>query len=72
MTAELGEGEVVQILDWIGITPERDEALLNLEVTCHSDREQTKQHGRQTASAAIGARRVNPTIRKKSKTGVKR
>jgi 23S rRNA pseudouridine2605 synthase len=71
MTAELGESEVAQVLDWVGITPVGDEPKQESPVT-QSDQPQSKKPGRRTAVAARGARRAQPASGKKSKTGVKR
>lgn len=72
MTAELGEGEVAQVLDWVGITTDKDDALLSASAPRQSDHAQSEKSGHQTDVAARGVRRANPATRKKSKTGVKR
>ena len=72
MTAELGESEVAQVLDWVGIAAVGDEPKQENSVTRGSDQPQSEKPGRHTAVAARGARRAQPTSIKKSKTGVKR
>ncbi len=71
MTAELDEGEVAQVLGWVGLAAGRDEALQDLLVTHKSDQVQSKKVGSHTTVAARGARHGEPAIRKKSKSGVK-
>ncbi len=74
MTAELGEGEVAQVLDWVGITADSGEVVLDSQAPRQSVQAQSEKTmtGRHTAVAARGARRSNPISAKKSKTGVKR
>jgi 23S rRNA pseudouridine2605 synthase len=72
MTAELGEGEVAQVLDWIGIEARTDEALQAPPATRQLDRVQSKRDGRHTADTTKVLRRSNSAIANKSKTGVKR
>jgi 23S rRNA pseudouridine2605 synthase len=72
MTSELGENEVAQVLDWVGITAVNDEAQ---QVPLHprqSEHVQSEKPGHKTPFAARGVRRARPTSGKKSKTGVKR
>jgi 23S rRNA pseudouridine2605 synthase len=72
MTAELGEGEVAQVLDWVGITADKDDTLLTDAAPRQSEQERTEKSGSRVAVAAKGARRAKPTAGKKSKTGVNR
>ena len=72
MTAELGEGEVAQVLDWAGIAAGSDESQQNTPVPRQADRTQSKKTGRRPAVAPGTIRRANSTSVKKSKTGVKR
>ena len=78
MTAELGEGEVAQVLDWAGITTDSDEAQQDTPAPRQTDRGQSEKTGRRSAVAPRAAKPVNPTMHanptsgKKSKTGVKR
>jgi 23S rRNA pseudouridine2605 synthase len=71
MTAELGEGEVAQVLDWVGLNSGSDEVQQDSLGTHQPDHVQSKKTGRHTTVAAKGVRRANPAIAKKSKTGVK-
>lgn len=70
MTAELGEGEVAQVLDWVGLSTDGGAVQQDSKAAPQSD--QSEKPGRHTAVAAKGVRRPSPTIGKKSKTGVKR
>jgi 23S rRNA pseudouridine2605 synthase len=72
MTAELGESEVAQVLDWVGINAVSDEAQQDSQVPRQSDQAQSEKPRRHTPVAARGVRHVNLTGGKKSKTGVKR
>jgi len=72
MTAELGESEVAQVLDWVGINAVSDEAQQDSQVPLQSDQAQSDRTKRHTPAAARGVRHANPTGGKKSKTGVKR
>lgn len=72
MTAELGESEVAQVLDWVGINAVSDEAQQDSQVPRQSDQAQSEKPRRHTPVGARGVRHVNPTGGKKSKTGVKR
>jgi 23S rRNA pseudouridine2605 synthase len=72
MTAELGESEVAQVLDWVGINAVGDEAQQDSQVPRQSDQAQSEKPRRHTPVATRGVRHVNPTGGKKSKTGVKR
>jgi 23S rRNA pseudouridine2605 synthase len=72
MTAELGESEVAQVLDWVGINAVSDEAQQDSQVPRQSDQAQSEKPRRHTPVATRGVRHVNLTGGKKSKTGVKR
>ena len=72
MTAELGESEVAQVLDWVGINAVGDEAQQDSQVPRQSDQAQSEKPRRHTPVATRGVRHVNLTGGKKSKTGVKR
>ena len=78
MTAELGEGEVAQVLDWARITADSDESQQDIPALSHADRAQSDKTGRRSAVAPRTAIRVYPSKRadptggKKSKTGLKR
>jgi 23S rRNA pseudouridine2605 synthase len=72
MTAELGEGEVAQLLDWAGFTADSDDAQQDSRASRESVQAQSEKSMRHTTVAARGVRRANPISGKKSKTGVKR
>ena len=72
MTAELGESEVAQVLDWVGISTDKDDALLSAAAPRQSDHAQPERPRRQADVAGRGVSRANPATRRKSKTGVKR
>lgn len=71
MTAELGEKEVAQVLDWVGIAADNDEAQQCLPVSSQLDRPQPPKAGHRPAATTKVARdgRI-PSVRK-SKTGRK-
>ncbi len=71
MTTELGEGEVAQVLDWVGITADSDESQQDSPATRQPDQAQSEKTGRHTDVAARAARRAAPITGKKSKSGVK-
>jgi 23S rRNA pseudouridine2605 synthase len=71
MTTELGEGEVAQVLDWVGITADSNESQQDSKVPRQSDQAQSEKTGRHTTVAARAVKRAGPTIGKKSKSGVK-
>jgi len=72
MTAELGEGEVAQLLDWVGLTTGTDESRQELPPPRQAGRAQTEKTGQRPAAGAKTERRAGPTGLRKSKTGVKR
>jgi 23S rRNA pseudouridine2605 synthase len=71
MTTELGEGEVAQVLDWVGITAGSDELQQDSQTPRQSDQAQSEKTGRHATVAARAGRRAGPPIGKKSKSGVK-
>ena len=74
MTAELGEGEVGQVLEWVGIASDSTDELLQqkLPATSESDRLPTRKPVRNSARAAGNVRRAGSSAFNKSKSGVKR
>jgi len=72
MTAELGEKEVTQVLDWVGITAASDELLRESPASRQADRTQPEKTGRRPAGAAKPVRGSSRTGSGKSKMGVKR
>jgi 23S rRNA pseudouridine2605 synthase len=72
MTAELGEGEVAQVLDWVGIAAGSDEPQQpDLPASNQSDRSQPQKSVRNVTHTAKNARRAGPATVKKTKSGVK-
>jgi len=72
MTAELGESEVAQVLDWVGIVAGNDESQQrDLLVSHQSDRSQPQKSVRNVTHPARNARRAGPTKVNKTKSGVK-
>jgi 23S rRNA pseudouridine2605 synthase len=72
MTAELGEGEVTQVLEWVGIAAGSDESQQQkLPASRQPDRSQTQKLVRNVAPAAKAVRRAGPSTANKSKSGVK-
>ncbi|MCG6932828.1 MAG: pseudouridine synthase [Gallionella sp.] len=72
MTAELGEGEVGQVLEWVGIDSGKAELpQRKLPALRQSDRSPTKKPVRDSARATGRVRRAVPADAKKSKSGVK-
>ena len=72
MTAELGEGEVAQVLDWAGIAADNDAPQQNPPALRQTDPAQPAKTAHRRAAAARTVRSVTRTGSKKSKTGVKR
>lgn len=70
MSAELGEGEVAQVLDWAGIASDGDEAQQEPPASDPAGRARPTKPGHRPASAA--ARGAGRAGNGKSKTGVKR
>jgi len=72
MTAELGEGEVAQVLDWAGIAADSDVSQQNPPALRKTDPAQPAKTAHRRDAAARTAQSVARTGSKKSKTGVKR
>jgi 23S rRNA pseudouridine2605 synthase len=72
MTAELGEGEVAQVLDWAGITTGSGEPLQEFQDLEQTDRARSEPAVRQSKAVVRASRSTNPVGARKSKTGVKR
>ena len=72
MTAELGEGEVAQVLDWAGIAADNDAPQQNPPALRQTDPAQPAKTAHRRDAAARTAQSVARTGSKKSKTGVKR
>lgn len=72
MTAELGEGEVGQVLDWVGMTASEDES----SAAAMPPASQPKKAAGGRAKTHAAGRKAGPSLRRtsgsKSKTGVKR
>jgi len=71
MAAELGAGEVAQVLNWAGITVDNDESPQDLPAPRQTDRMQPVKTKRRVPVAERDVRR-DRTTGGKSKTGVKR
>ncbi|OGS93998.1 MAG: pseudouridine synthase [Gallionellales bacterium RBG_16_56_9] len=72
MTAELGDGEVAQVLDWAGITPGGEESQQDSPAPRQADRTQSEKMAHRPAVAPRYLRGISRTNGGKSKTGVKR
>lgn len=72
MTAELGEKEVAQVLEWVGITTDSDELLQEPPAPRQAERAQPEKNGRRPAGAARPVRGASRTSGGRSKAGVKR
>lgn len=72
MTVELGDGEVVQVLDWAGITLGSEELQQDSPAPRQADRAQSEKMAHRPAVAPRYLRGVSRTNGGKSKTGVKR
>jgi len=72
MTAELGVGEVTQVLDWVGIAAGSDESQqTDLHAPQQFDRSQPQKSARNVTPQARNARRAGPATVRKSKSGIK-
>ena len=71
MTAELGAGEVAQLLDWVGLTTGTEEPQPDIP-TRQAGRAQSDKSGHHPTAGAKAERRTGPASPRKSKTGVKR
>jgi 23S rRNA pseudouridine2605 synthase len=72
MTAELGEGEVAQVLDWAGITTGSGDTQHEFQDLERTDRARSEPAVRQSKAVARTGRSTNPAGARKSKAGVKR
>lgn len=72
MTAELGEGEVAQVLDWAGIAADSDAPQQNPPALRQAGTAQPAKTAHRRGAAARTAQSAARTGSKKSKTGVKR
>ena len=72
MTTELGEDEVAQVLEWVGIDTAGEEMQQNIPAARQTDRAQPEKENRRPAAAPGTVRRVSSEGRRKSKTGTKR
>jgi 23S rRNA pseudouridine2605 synthase len=72
MTAELGESEVAQVLDWVGIVAGNDESQQpDLLASHQSDRSQPQKSVRNVTQQTRNARRAGTATAEKTKSGVK-
>lgn len=71
MTAELGEGEVAQVLDWAGIATDSDESQQDIPDSRPTGRVQPAKAGHRPAAVARTVRGARRSGSGKSKTGVK-
>jgi len=72
MTAELGEGEVAQVLDWVGIEAGSHESQHSPPVPSQTREAPAAKKGSRAAAAPRTVRGVGRTGGRKSKTGIKR
>jgi len=72
MTTELGDVEVVKVMDWVGNTVDSDESRQDSPDVIHAVRAQAGKAGRHTATAPKTVRKAEATGGRKSKSGVKR
>ena len=77
MTAELGENEVAQVLDWVGITADKDEPqqeapISRQSVTPRPSRAQPVKNGLRPAAAPKSIRGIGRTTIVKGKTTTRR
>ena len=77
MTAELGESEVAQVLDWVGITADKDEPqqeapISRQSVTPRPSRAQPVKNGLRPAAAPKSIRGIGRTTIVKGKTTTRR
>jgi len=72
MTTELGDVEVVKVMDWVGITVDSDESRQDSPDVIHAARAQAGKAGGHTATAPRAVRKAEATSGRKSKSGVKR
>jgi len=72
MTSELGDREVVQLLDWVGQTTGDDETRQDFPTPRQAGRVQSEKAGHAPVVGLNAQGRTRPTSPRKSKTGVKR
>jgi len=72
MTAELGEGEVAQLLDWVGLTSDTEESRQDSPTPRHTGRAQSEKSGHRPVAGEKVERRAGHASLRKSKSGVKR
>jgi 23S rRNA pseudouridine2605 synthase len=73
MTAELGEGEVEQVLDWVGMVADEEESPSAVVPSAMPDRKATGGgRGRMSSNGRKAGPSLSRTSGGKSKTGVKR
>jgi len=72
MTAELGEGEVTQVLEWVGIGTIIPDAVRSTVANRQTRGASVKKSGSRNASESSAIRGANRQGSRKSKTGVKR
>ncbi len=72
MTNELGEGEVAQLLEWVGLTNATDESLKDFPASRQAGRAQSGKTVQRPVTGARAERRAGQASPRKSKTGVKR
>jgi 23S rRNA pseudouridine2605 synthase len=71
MTTELGESEVAQVLEWVGINAVSNESQQDSQTHRQSDQTQSNNTRHRTTFTARTFSRARPPIGKKSKSGVK-
>ena len=72
MTTELGECEVAQLLEWVGLTKDTDESREDFPTSRQAGRAQSGETGQRPVAGIKAGRRAGPASPGKSKTGVKR
>jgi 23S rRNA pseudouridine2605 synthase len=72
MTAELGIGEVEQLLDWAGLTDRTDEPVQDFPASLQATPAHSEKSRHRTTTSENVRRRAGPTTFRKSKTGVNR
>lgn len=72
MTAELGEGEVTQLLEWVGLPSGTEEQRQDAPVPRHAERSHSDRSAHRPAAGVKVERRPDSANPRKSKTGVKR
>ena len=72
MVAELGEGEIAQVLEWAGVVSDSDESQQNQSAPNLDDRAKPAKIERRPVPAAKATRSAERAGSRKSKTGVKR